>query len=117
MRAHANDLRAEVTWLPDEQRDAWVEAVARDWRSAPLAPLDRALCLFADKLTLQPTAMAEADITALRAAGASDPAIHDATQVIGYFNYINRVADALGVELETFVHAWGEGTDGASRSG
>jgi len=114
VRAHANDLRAEVAFLAlDQQRDAYVEALARDWRTAPLAPLDRALCLFAEKLTLQPTAMGEADITALRAAGASDPAIHDATQVVGYFNYINRVADALGVELETFVRAWGEGPGGA----
>ena len=117
MRAHANDLRAEVAWLPDEQRDAFVEAVARDWRSAPLAPLDRALCVFAEKLTRQPTAMGEADVTALRTAGASDPAIHDATQVVGYFNYINRVADALGVEPETFVRAWGEGKDGVGGSG
>ena len=115
MRAHANDLRAEVGWLPsDEQRDAYVEAVARDWRGAPLAPLNRALCLFAEKLTLEPAAMGEADVAALRAAGLSDPAIHDATQVVGYFNYINRVADALGVELETFVRAWGS-QDGGGR--
>jgi uncharacterized peroxidase-related enzyme len=63
--------------------------------------LDRALCAFAEKLTLQPTTMGEADVTALRTAGASDPAIHDATQVVGYFNYINRVADALHVDLES----------------
>jgi len=114
VRAHANDLRAEVTWLPtDPERDVHVETVARDWRSARLAPVDRALCGYAEKLTLQPTAMGEADVAALRAAGLSDPAVHDATQVIGYFNYINRVADALGVEPETFVRAWGEGTDGA----
>lgn len=37
---------------------------------------------------------------ALRAAGFDDTAIHDAAQVIAYFNYINRVADALGVDLE-----------------
>jgi uncharacterized peroxidase-related enzyme len=117
VRAHANDLRAEVAWLGSEQqRDAYVEAVARDWRTAPLAPLDRALCLFAEKLTLQPTAMGEADVEALRAAGASDPAIHDATQVVAYFNYINRIADALGVELETFVRAWGEGSVGRTRT-
>ncbi len=52
--------------------------------------------------------MGTADIDALRAAGLGDRAIHDATQVIAYFNYINRVADALGVELETFVKPWGE---------
>ena len=39
--------------------------------------------------------------------GLDDRAIHDATQVIAYFNYINRVADALGVEPETFVQKWG----------
>jgi alkylhydroperoxidase family enzyme len=52
--------------------------------------------------------MGPADIENLRAAGLNDRAIHDATQVIAYFNYINRVADALGVELETFVRPWGE---------
>ena len=41
--------------------------------------------------------------------GLDDVAIHDATQIIGFFNYINRVADALGVEPERFVKPWGEG--------
>jgi alkylhydroperoxidase family enzyme len=36
----------------------------------------------------------------LRACGLGDRAIHDATQVIAYFNYINRVADGLGIDLE-----------------
>ena len=52
--------------------------------------------------------MDEGDIIALRAAGLDDAAIHDATQVIGFFNYINRVADALGVEREEFIRPWGE---------
>ncbi|MBZ0298431.1 MAG: hypothetical protein K8J31_01765 [Anaerolineae bacterium] len=47
-------------------------------------------------------------IRGLRDAGLDDRAIHDATQIIGYFNYINRVADALGVEPETFVRPWGD---------
>ncbi len=81
-------------------------AVARDWRSAPLSAGDRALCEFACKLTDEPAAMQEPDVAALRAAGFDDAAIHDAVQVAGYFNYINRVADALGVEPETFVRAW-----------
>jgi len=40
------------------------------------------------------------DHTPLRAHGLSDRDIHDATQVISYFNYINRIADALGTDLE-----------------
>lgn len=51
--------------------------------------------------------MSQEEVDALRAAGFSDPAIHDASQVVSYFNYINRIADALGVELEEFVRAWG----------
>ena len=37
--------------------------------------------------------------------------IHDAVQVIGYFNYITRVADALGVEREDFIPPWGVTSD------
>ena len=80
----------------------------RDWRSAPLNPVDRALCAYAEKLTRQPDAMSEADISQLRAAGLDDVSIHDATQIIGFFNYINRVADALGVEREEFIRPWGD---------
>ena len=50
--------------------------------------------------------MTEADIERLRSCGLDDRAIHDAVQVVGYFNYINRVAEALDVDLETFVRAW-----------
>jgi len=80
----------------------------RDWRSAPLNDIDQALCAYAEKLTRQPAAMDEGDVLALRSAGLDDVAIHDATQIIGFFNYINRVADGLGVEREDFIRAWGE---------
>lgn len=42
----------------------------------------------------------EADVDALRAQGLSDPDISDAIQVIGYFNYVTRVADGVGIEAE-----------------
>jgi alkylhydroperoxidase family enzyme len=47
--------------------------------------------------------MTPADLEALRALGLDDRAIHDAVQVVGYFNYITRVADALGVEAEGHI--------------
>ena len=56
--------------------------------------------------------MDPADLAGLRAVGLDDRAIHDATQVIAYFNYINRVADALGVEPETFIRPWGAEAEG-----
>ena len=87
--------------------DSFVHALTRDWRSAPLSNQDKALCAFAKKLTISPSRMMPADLDQLRAAGFSDRAIHDATQVVAYFNYINRIADALGVEPEAFIQPWG----------
>jgi alkylhydroperoxidase family enzyme len=52
------------------------------------------------KLTHEPAEMGQADVDALRAQGLSDEAIHDAFQVVSYFNYINRIADAVGIEDE-----------------
>ena len=46
------------------------------------------------------------DLAVLRQQGFDDRAIHDTTQVISYFNYINRIADALGVEPEDFIRPW-----------
>ena len=60
----------------------------------------RALCDFAVKLTSIPASVGLEDADALRAHGWDDVAIHDAIQVISYFNYINRVADAVGIEGE-----------------
>ena len=80
--------------------------IAKDWTKASLSEANRALCRYAMKLTLGPKEMTNADIESLRSHGFSDAAIHDAVQVIAYFNYINRVADALDVDHETFVPAW-----------
>ena len=79
----------------------------RDWRAAGLGDVDRALCEYAAKITAHQNAMAPADLDELRAIGLDDRTIHDATQVIAYFNYITRIADALGVQPETFVKEWG----------
>lgn len=84
-----------------------MHAIARDWRQASLTAADRALCEFAAKLTHQQREMSPEDLQGLRAQGFEDAAIHDAVQVIGYFNYITRIADALGVEPEEFIKPWG----------
>jgi uncharacterized peroxidase-related enzyme len=71
-----------------------------DWRTAGLTARQAALCAYAEKLTREPSRMSASDLVPLQEAGLSDTDILDAVQVIGYFNYINRVADALGVDLE-----------------
>ncbi len=83
--------------------------VVADWRKAALSPADRALCEYSVKLSRKEEEMTPRDLDALRAHGLDDRAIHDAAQVIGFFNYITRIADGLGVEAEDFIEEWGEG--------
>ena len=74
--------------------------MSHDYRRAPLDGRLRALCDFAVDLTLEPSAVGEAAIERLREQGLSDAAIHDAIQVIAFFNYINRIAEAVGIGPE-----------------
>jgi len=85
-----------------------VNAIVQDWRTADITAAERALLEYAEKITAQPQALCRADIDVLRSAGWSDRAIHDAVQVISYFNYINRVADALGIAPEPDMPHWVE---------
>jgi uncharacterized peroxidase-related enzyme len=104
VQAHADDLRAEVADDPEIFQSlepvVWVETVARDWTAAPLRAGDRAMLGYAIKLTLTPAAMGEGDVEGLRAAGFGDSAIHDIVQIVGLFNYYNRIADGLGIAVE-----------------
>ena len=55
---------------------------------------------YAVKLTTEPSAMQRADVEALRTAGFGDTAILAIAEVTGYYAFVNRIADGLGVELE-----------------
>jgi len=79
------------------------ERLVYDHRTADLPPEDLALCEFAVKLTRAPGAVVPGDLDVLRGHGFYDEAITIAVQVISYFNYINRVADGLGVDPETWM--------------
>ena len=61
------------------------------------------MCDFAVKLTLRPGEMQKSDIAQLHDHGFNDDQITIATQVVGYFNYINRIADGLGVDPEDWM--------------
>ena len=58
---------------------------------------------FAVKLTNTPGAMVDADVDALRAAGFADRDILDIVEVVGYYAYVNRIADGLGIETESWI--------------
>lgn len=81
-----------------------------DWRSAGLDAADVALCEYTEKLTRTPATVGAEDIATLREAGFDDEGVSSATQVIAYFNYINRIAEGLGVAKEDWL-----GDDGIPR--
>lgn len=74
----------------------------RGWRDAQLPPQLHAMLVYAEKLTRDPRQMSRADVDALRAVGWSDDDILRICQVTSYFNFVNRMADGLGVELESW---------------
>lgn len=94
MTHHGASLRALT------HDDALVAGLKHDYRTLDLPARLRALLDYTAKLTLTPREMAPADLEPLRAAGLSDRDIVDLNQVVSYFNYVNRIADGLGVTLE-----------------
>ncbi len=74
-----------------------MRAIRHDYRTAPLEPADRAMLDYVAKLTQTPARIVREDVEALRAHGFDDTAILQINLIASWFNYINRVADGLGV--------------------
>ena len=77
-----------------------VKALEKDYRTAPITAQERVMVEYVVKLTKDATRVQKADIEGLRAAGFDDRGILQITLIASWFNYINRVADALGVGRE-----------------
>jgi len=87
--------------IADTARAGAIEAALRaDAPEQALEGAALALMRYARKLTLEPGAMVEADVAALRTEGLDDGEILEANQIIGYFNYVNRHLNGLGVTTE-----------------
>ena len=79
---------------------ALVQALEEDYTTAPITPQERVMVDYVVKLTEDATRCSKNDIAGLRAAGFDDRGILQITLIASWFNYINRVADALGVGRE-----------------
>jgi uncharacterized peroxidase-related enzyme len=91
--AHAEFLRQEGG------DDLAVEQVKDDWRQMELTQAEYAMLEYAEKLTVSPSSMTEADVQKLRDMGWTDRDILDIVHVCAYFNFRVRVVDGLGLEL------------------
>jgi uncharacterized peroxidase-related enzyme len=74
-----------------------VRALQDDYRRAPISEQDRVMLDYVVQITKDATRISVADHERLRAVGFDDKGILQITLIASWFNYINRVADALGV--------------------
>jgi len=77
--------------------EALVNAIREDYRSAPIDERDKVMLGYVEQLTRDATKIGRGDHDRLRASGFDDRGILQITLIASWFNYINRVADALGV--------------------
>jgi uncharacterized peroxidase-related enzyme len=77
--------------------EAFVAALSRNFRSAPISEQDRVMLEYVEQITRDATRITPDDHQRLRAVGFDDRGILQITLIASWFNYINRVADALGV--------------------
>lgn len=91
MVSHAEFLR--LVTLDEEL----VEAIKKDYKTAPITEPERVMCDYVAQLTTDATKIHPGFHENLRSVGFDDTAILQITLIASWFNYINRVADALGV--------------------
>ncbi len=81
-------------------KEALKAELVADYKTADIKEQDKLILAYAEKITKEPASTTKEDIKNLLENGFSNEAIHDIAQVASYFNYVNRMADALGIELE-----------------
>lgn len=92
MESHEKDLRSVVD--SDKER----QAIQDDYKTSGVSKRELALLDYAVKLTKSPLDITRADLEILKGHGFTNEQLVDAVHCIGYFNFINRVLDGLGVD-------------------
>lgn len=78
-------------------------AIASDFRNADIDDGTKAMLEFAVKVTEAAYTIRPTDLDQLRNYGFTDEALFAIVEVVGFFSYVNRIADAFGIELDDFL--------------
>jgi alkylhydroperoxidase family enzyme len=79
-----------------------VAQVKHDWRNAAIAEADRAMLAYAEKMTVNPSGMTRSDLEELKKHFSEEQAF-DIVVIAALFNFMDRIADAFGVELDSVL--------------
>ncbi len=83
--------------MKDEE---FVQQIKENYKEADLSNKERAILDYAVKLTEKPSSVKDEDVNLLKDQGCNDLEILDICQIASYFNFVNRMAEGLGVKLE-----------------
>ncbi|HZD22279.1 MAG TPA: peroxidase [Acidimicrobiia bacterium] len=83
--------------------DAIAAGIEADFETADISEKRKTMLRYAVKLTLNPSAISESNVDALREVGFTDTDILHIAEVVAYYAYANRIADGLGIPLEDWI--------------
>ena len=86
--------------MDESKRDEILNWIDKDYTKAIRDNSEKEMLDYAVKLTRDPESITAEDVKRLRAEGFSDRAIHDICSITAYFNFVNRIANGLGVDVE-----------------
>jgi uncharacterized peroxidase-related enzyme len=84
------------------KNDALVDRIESGYESAGLSDKAVVMLRYTEKLTRTPDRMTKGDVEMLRSSGWSDADVLAIAEVTAYYAYVNRIADGLGVDVETW---------------
>lgn len=91
----------EAQGMSESDAKKLIDGVIDNFLTAKICSREKAILHYAKMLTEDPGSISAKEIQLLREHGLNDLAIHDLCAIVGYFAFVNRIADGLGVELES----------------
>ena len=89
--------------MREQFTDEQISQIVADFQAADIDEATKAILEFAVKVTKAAPTVTQADLEHLRSYGLTDEALFAIVEVVGFFNYVNRIADAFGIELDDFL--------------
>ena len=89
--------------MREQLTDKQIAQIVADFQTADIDEATKAILEFAVKVTNAAPTVTPADLEHLRGYGLTDEALFAIVEVVGFFNYVNRIADAFGIELDDFL--------------